>query len=107
MRELVALFRAFEREERARAGSAPESEGVRRQVVAPNALREALHALDSGSFSLGELCELCGFLSGLGLRVCIRVFKDGASALAPAGALCSAQWQDARHQLEAPVASCA
>ena len=55
VRELAALFRAFKREERANsAGAGSEGVPARRQVVAPNALREALHALDSSCFSLGE-----------------------------------------------------
>lgn len=51
VRELLGLFRAFEHEGAQQRGSCPE--GRRRQVVAPNALREALSDLDAHLFSVG------------------------------------------------------
>lgn len=49
MRELVRLFKAFDRDERA------QRQLQQRQVVDPSGLRNALHSLDAKSFSVGAL----------------------------------------------------
>ena len=54
MRALADLFGRFE-------GAA----GARRAVVAPTALREALHAHDPAAFSLGEMSDAAEVLTAL------------------------------------------
>ncbi len=57
VRELLGLFRAFEHEEAQQRGGSPA--GRRRQVVAPNALRETLSDLDARLFSIGVYHHCC------------------------------------------------
>ena len=56
---LAGLFRRFEAE-----GNGQQAPGGR-AVVAPTALREALHALDAAAFSLGEMSDAAEVLTAL------------------------------------------
>lgn len=91
---LAGLFRRFEAE-----GNGQQAPGSR-AVVAPTALREALHALDAAAFRLGEMSDAAEVLTAIydslrrvraralssGLPLPLNPCEIAPAAIAPAAA---------------------